>query len=72
MDDFYEVEVLLAEDNSIPVVVMRSSNEERDLLKSYRLGVNSYIVKPHAADLSGARRRDPAGAPARKRGSRLR
>jgi len=44
------IEVLRRVKNSalkqVPVVVMTSSNEERDVLESYRLGVNSYIVKP--------------------------
>ena len=32
--------------HSVPVVVLTSSKEDRDLAEAYRLGANSYIVKP--------------------------
>lgn len=31
---------------TIPTVVLTSSREERDLVRSYQLGVNAYVVKP--------------------------
>jgi CheY-like chemotaxis protein len=34
------------ETRSTPVVMLTSSQEERDITESYNLGVNSYIVKP--------------------------
>lgn len=34
------------EARSIPIVMLTSSHEERDIVDSYELGVNSYIVKP--------------------------
>jgi DNA-binding response OmpR family regulator len=30
----------------LPVVILTSSREEKDLIKSYELGVNAYVVKP--------------------------
>lgn len=40
---------------AIPVVLMTSSSEERDVLESYRLGVHAYVVKPvHAHALRDA------------------
>jgi two-component system response regulator len=30
----------------LPIVILTSSNEERDLIQGYRLGANSYVRKP--------------------------
>jgi DNA-binding response OmpR family regulator len=30
----------------VPVVVLTSSQEEKDMIRSYALGVNAYVVKP--------------------------
>ncbi len=38
---------------TIPVVVLSSSQEERDLVRSYELGANSYVVKPMDFDEFG-------------------
>jgi CheY-like chemotaxis protein len=35
-----------AELRKVPVVMLTSSREEQDLVESYRLGVNAYVVKP--------------------------
>lgn len=35
---------------SIPVVIMTSSKEDKDIAECYKLGVNSYLVKPVAFD----------------------
>ena len=32
--------------NKIPVVMLTSSGEEQDLIQSYELGINAYVVKP--------------------------
>ena len=39
-----------ARTKTIPVVVLTSSKEQRDVIESYRLGVNSYVVKPVSFD----------------------
>ena len=39
-----------AELRSVPVVMLTSSKEEQDVIRSYELGVNAYVVKPVAFD----------------------
>ena len=31
---------------TLPIVMLTSSREEKDLVRSYQLGVNAYVVKP--------------------------
>lgn len=48
LDGVDVLKALKAEESTrgVPVVIMTSSHEEADLVKSYKLGVNSYVVKP--------------------------
>ena len=49
--DGLEVLRLIKQDENlraIPVVMLTSSREEQDLVRSYQLGVNAYVVKPVA------------------------
>jgi CheY-like chemotaxis protein len=48
VDGLEVLEQLKANEESriIPVVVLTSSREEQDIVRSYKMGVNSYIVKP--------------------------
>ena len=48
VDGLEVLETIKADDKlkMIPVVVLTSSREERDMLTSYKLGVNAYVVKP--------------------------
>ncbi|MFP4488403.1 MAG: response regulator [Bacteroidales bacterium] len=48
VDGLEVLKVIKSDENTkmIPVIVLTSSKEESDMVESYRLGVNSYIVKP--------------------------
>lgn len=48
VDGLQVLEAVKADDKLklIPVVVLTSSREEGDMVKSYKLGVNAYVVKP--------------------------
>ncbi len=48
MDGLEVLEIIKADDvlRMIPVVMLTSSREESDLVRSYSLGVNAYVVKP--------------------------
>jgi CheY-like chemotaxis protein len=48
VDGLEVLQQIKSDDNlkMIPVVVLTSSREEKDMVASYRLGVNAYVVKP--------------------------
>jgi two-component system response regulator len=48
VDGFEVLRAIRADERTrlLPVVVMTSSQEQRDMVESYNLGVNSYVVKP--------------------------
>ena len=48
VDGLEVLQQIKSDDNlkMLPVVVLTSSREERDMVASYRLGVNAYVVKP--------------------------
>ena len=48
MDGIEVLKVIRSDDKFklIPVIMVTSSKEERDLVESYKLGANSYVVKP--------------------------
>src|ERR1700751_2365535 len=48
VDGLEVLQKIRSDDNlkMIPVVVLTSSREERDMVASYKLGVNAYVVKP--------------------------
>ena len=48
LDGLEVLRVIKADEHlrTIPVVMLTSSREEQDLVRSYRLGVNAYVVKP--------------------------
>ena len=48
LDGIQVLKAIRSEDKlkTLPVVMLTSSREEQDLIKSYELGVNAYVVKP--------------------------
>lgn len=50
IDGIQVLEQVKADDqlSSIPIVILTTSREEKDLVRSYKLGVNAYVVKPVA------------------------